>query len=315
VCGIEHNSRLNADFILQLLTDVKGKGSGPKPVLLMESLQLPVGQTTSTGSVIPYSDVLPHIGLSNAMTLLQEPVFASQLTGEVVAVVQALKLGMDIIFCDRLNTVSIDILLSRYSVTDLETMAVKALSAAVVDANNRGVPIHSCQTTILSFFPELFNERHTVMAIVARKATEKSNTVIVVNTQHLDGIISQWDSPAAAATTNSIDDILKSPNIPVETQLQSRALLLALFKLTNAFSLDAVTDFPRALTESEVLTMRDHVKTYSHVFQTKGLEVLCRDPNDPRMKLNPLIGIANLMRVMIQLEMDPNNKEGTEESR
>eukprot|EP00906_Rhabdomonas_costata_P013556 RCo019451 len=238
------------------------------------------------------------------MTLVQDPVFRAQLTGEMVAVLQALKLGLEIRFCDRLNTVSVDMLLKNRSVKELEAMADAALTVAVAEAVKRGLPIHGCQSFILPSFPELFQERQRVMAHYARQATEERDALVVVNKHHMEGIASLWDPPVGP-----VDELLVSPPFAVETQLQSRGLLLALCKVTNAFSMDAITDFPRALTEAEVQTMRDHVTMYLNMFQMKTTEATIPDPADPRNKINALVGISSLMRLLLQLQMEPKPSE------
>jgi hypothetical protein len=312
VIGIAYNKTTNAERVYDVLDmlhfdHVRSGPGAPKPRVLMESYNCPTEDVIETGGIIPYTGnfVDTPKGIDRAVLGVQLPDFREKISGEVVGVLQALRFGYDVVFCDRRHWLSVDRLISHNTTTELEERAVRAMNAVLEEANAKKVPPVMAQNALLPAFPELLHERQLVMIDCALKASMDAPTVVIVGGQHAQGIKQHWNAPI---DVHELLSAQPTPSDPIELELQKRGLLLALFVTTSAFPGEAVTDsLPEDLPEHHADQLREWFTEYRSQFQRKMLESAV--PQQDVMKIMQegmdAQGLPQLMKLLAYLENAP----------
>eukprot|EP00667_Euglena_gracilis_P013696 EG_transcript_14153 len=267
----------------------------------MESYNCPTEDVINSGDKIPYKETLSPVGLQRALIGMKSEKFRQGLSGEMVAVLQSLSLGIDIVFCDRSHWLSVDRIVSRYTIGELEQRVAEALNRTAAEARRRGVPIVLAQNTLLPAFPELLQERQLVMVHHARQATERGPAVVVVGGQHVEGLVKLWDTPADIAELLTVQP---TPADSLEATLQKRALLLALFMVTSAFPGDTVTASMPELTEEQTEAFRKQYGFYRAALQRRMMDTATGKEDMMRFMRQGMDaqGLPQLLRLLEELE-------------
>lgn len=225
----------------------------------MESYWAP--EAVDTGEEVPYAKFLHPFGVARAISSLGKPKLRDTLSAEALAVLAGLEVGAKIRFADREHVVSFNRLVSRMTVSEMlvsvarvadEFGAAVERQGAASNATTPWAQDELLQNQLCPFFPELWRERHLVMASAARSAaaeleaglslTEggRSDLVMVLGAKHVEpladllleeptteeNLVALLDSPEDTATFNE--------------QLEKRAALVALLVSTRAFPAEYV---------------------------------------------------------------------------
>ena len=110
-------------------------------------------------------------------TSVQVERFRGRISGEVVAVLQALRLKYNIMFCDRPHWMTVDRLVSHYSVQQLEDGVNEVVESLTATAEEDSSPV-VMENLLLPPFPELFQERQRVMTHCALQASSRAPVMV-----------------------------------------------------------------------------------------------------------------------------------------
>jgi len=230
----------------------------PKHVL-MESFA--ADDPVPTSAEVPYRKQLHPVGLAKALELAKGRDFRENFSCEAMGVLAALSVGADVLFADRWHSISFDRLIARMSVD--ETLSAVAVATEAFASRLAECRLHSSdaqpaawaqdqllQNVLCKSFPELWGERHRVMASVVQRAAKASehDVVLVVGSSHVDPVADALEVDvdaeallAAPEDTGSWDD-----------QLKKRAAIGALVISTKAFPVHHVLpDFDDLLPEAK----------------------------------------------------------------
>lgn len=306
VMGVAYNKSTNAealyDAFAKLRDDCERKGLRTR--VLMESYNCPTEDVIISGGYIPYKECLPPKGLMRAFGASKVTAFREKVSGEVLAVLQALEFGIPVMFCDRNHWLSVDRMVARYTLHQLEEMAARALSVVVQEAVDKQVPVVMVQNALLPTFPELSKERQMVMAEHALAATKDGPALVVIGGQHVAGFKEHWGNPCDLQELMSVPE---APGMAKQQELQKRALLLALFMSTSAFPPESVTDSMPDTTDAETEFVRERYSSYRTIFQRKLLESAV--PEQDVMKVMnagmDAQGLPSLLKLLEEMAMVP----------
>jgi hypothetical protein len=326
VIGVEYNRATNAEVVFETLNKLAQENKGlQNAVILMESYNCPCEHDIHSGQMVPYRDYLSPKAVQKAISRLKDPEFRGRLSGEVCAVFQSLGLNIDVIFCDRSHVLSVDRIVNRYGLKELETKCTEGFQATLMAAKAGKIPVVYAQNMLLPAFEELNHERHVVMAHCARIATQSRNAVVVIGGQHVAGVKEVWQileqaaknsscqettaPPASAAAKlkdldlTEIHELLCVPPValdPWEKQLQKRALLLALFITTSAFPPETVTASIAEVNDHDTEEVKSHYRTYRTEFQRamQQTAVSTQDLNKVLAQGTEIQGLPQLMKLL-----------------
>jgi len=307
---VAYNTTDNAERVFTLLEQLahdaeRGVGGGAGPVTLMESYNCPTEDVIGSGDPIPYLDCLRSDGLQKAVFGIKMEKFRERMSGELVAVLQSLRLRVPVRFCDRSHATSVDRIVARYTIQDLEHRSAEALNRAVEEATARQVPVVLAQNAVGPSFPELQEEREQVMAHCARHATDTGPALVVVGGQHVAAVMERMDAEC------DVDDLLTAqptPSDTLEVVLRKRALLLALFITTSAFPGDAVVGGLPDLSDQQTDEFRGRYSAYRTIFQRRLITSAMGKEQAMRVMQHGLDcqGLPQLLRLLDELgAVDP----------
>jgi len=224
--------------------------NGQRPAsVLMESFAVP--DQVTVGGVIDYRAHLDPRGLEKASAMIVGHDFRAALTCEAVGVLTALRVGAEVRFADRQHTLSFDRLVARLSVEELRhavIVATEAFAASLEEgrAKNAGpaaphLPGRPPQNVLCQFFPELWSERHLVMAQVVQQTLDQSESdvALVVGVEHLEPVVRNLDAGLLGVDRGAL---LRAPSSSQDRQeeLEKRAALGALLVSTQTFPAEYV---------------------------------------------------------------------------
>jgi len=220
--------------------------------VLMESFAVP--NPVPTGAPVPYREHLRPDGLERAFSLVADPSFRAQWSCEAVCVLTALRTGADVVFADRAHAISFDRLVARCSVPELRSSIVQAveLFASAVEAGRDETRAEAeaapwwgtgaMQNVLTPTFPELWGERHLVMAHVTRRLSKQlgQDIALVVGSRHVEPLAGCFEEKADK--TADVQALLQAPDDPdtFDKQVEKRAMLAALLAATQTFPADLV---------------------------------------------------------------------------
>eukprot|EP01062_Namystynia_karyoxenos_P018419 TRINITY_DN16864_c0_g1_i1.p1 TRINITY_DN16864_c0_g1~~TRINITY_DN16864_c0_g1_i1.p1 ORF type:complete len:332 (+),score=101.57 TRINITY_DN16864_c0_g1_i1:104-1099(+) len=268
--GIGYSTPLNVDLVHAEVS------KGPAARVMMESYNCLCDEQLQAGDVVPYRQAFPAAAVRRAGEVCSsDPSFRAKWTGEAVAVMTALHVGAEVRFCDRPLATSFARLVGRLQPADLPPLLFAASNryeeAAKAAADGGGVP----QNAIGPEFPELWSERHAVMAAVMRKATADSagDVVGVVGAEHIDGVAQAWERQeaqgTAAAEALAAPEVLPELADPSSPALEVRCALAALLITTNSFPPELVLPQPTELEGAVLDRVRELYPQYRRVLQER----------------------------------------------
>eukprot|EP00930_Biecheleria_cincta_P013955 TRINITY_DN12200_c0_g1_i1.p1 TRINITY_DN12200_c0_g1~~TRINITY_DN12200_c0_g1_i1.p1 ORF type:complete len:366 (-),score=57.63 TRINITY_DN12200_c0_g1_i1:179-1216(-) len=250
-------------------------------VVLMESFAAPDAEVF-TGGQIPYGSQLNKAGLPRAWTMIEDAKFQNLWSCEAVGVLSALRIGAELRLADRYHAVSFDRLIAKRSLDEIRTNVVSATESLAQQLEGRRATaiaqnalcsagferLHWSskwyqrpRTRRCPFFPELWSERHAVMANVTKRAAdeeEDSHIALVVGTEHVDHVASLLDDEGDIAHLLSAPD----DTAPFEVQVEKRCVLAALLGATRAFPQDLVLPAPDNLVPEAAEVVRSVYPKY-----------------------------------------------------
>ncbi|KAJ9453805.1 hypothetical protein DIPPA_70213 [Diplonema papillatum] len=223
VIGVKYGTPLNADAVWDVLENSERR---PKRVL-MESFCCPSREVV-TGGRVAYEEEFDEDAMAHVMASSADPSVRARWSGELVAVVAAMRHGIPVHFCDRLHGVSFNRYLHRSSKEDLFLDLLKAV--------DRVAKVEDAEMMFSRAVPELWEERHKVATTLIRRAAaelrEGEEVVAVVGDWHRQEIEKLWDTDA------DLDELLVDyPPDPVlsDIDLDKRAAMAALLATTMAY--------------------------------------------------------------------------------
>eukprot|EP00930_Biecheleria_cincta_P013956 TRINITY_DN12200_c0_g1_i2.p1 TRINITY_DN12200_c0_g1~~TRINITY_DN12200_c0_g1_i2.p1 ORF type:complete len:344 (-),score=59.43 TRINITY_DN12200_c0_g1_i2:179-1150(-) len=228
-------------------------------VVLMESFAAPDAEVF-TGGQIPYGSQLNKAGLPRAWTMIEDAKFQNLWSCEAVGVLSALRIGAELRLADRYHAVSFDRLIAKRSLDEIRTNVVSATESLAQQLEGRRATAIA-QNALCPFFPELWSERHAVMANVTKRAAdeeEDSHIALVVGTEHVDHVASLLDDEGDIAHLLSAPD----DTAPFEVQVEKRCVLAALLGATRAFPQDLVLPAPDNLVPEAAEVVRSVYPKY-----------------------------------------------------
>mmetsp|Transcript_14852 Transcript_14852/g.42079 ORF Transcript_14852/g.42079 Transcript_14852/m.42079 type:complete len:330 (-) Transcript_14852:92-1081(-) len=252
VFGVEeYASARGGDELFALINDTK-----PGQVL-MESYS--VTGDVAVGGALPYRSSLKAAGLTKALQKLADREFRASLTCEAVAVLSALRVGAELKFADRQQTKSFDRIVARVPMEELRQIVIMATEAFATALEGKGDSKDSAtgslgaQNLLCRFFPELWAERHVVMAHVAREAWASSrdaDIILVLGAEHVEPVVRRLDKTEADQGV-SVDELLRAPPAAADrsAELEKRSALAALLVSTQSFPPECVLPPPDQLDE------------------------------------------------------------------
>mmetsp|Transcript_70934 Transcript_70934/g.189264 ORF Transcript_70934/g.189264 Transcript_70934/m.189264 type:complete len:309 (-) Transcript_70934:39-965(-) len=230
--------------------------------VLMESFVVD-GQPIQPGAVVPYHKTLPSTGLQRAMELVAEPSFQEAWTAEAVAALTALRVQSQVVFADRLHTQSFDRLIERRSLDEMRHSlihATEAVASAMESTPGWSLPPQNC---VCPLFPELWEERHKVMAhFAAQQAAAGADVGVVVGSQHIDGVaeyLNQDFDESLLATPTGRDG-----NDPVEWE--KRAAVGAFLTTTRIFPPWCALPNEQEMTQDQLDLVKRFYPKYRNAF-------------------------------------------------
>merc|ERR1719329_213548 len=217
--------------------------------LLMESYWAP--GTIETGKEVPYAKFLNPLGVGRAISsVAHKPELREKLSAESLAVLTGMEVGSEIRFADREHAVSFDRLVARMSVNEMLSSVAKVADAFGSAVERQGQEANSTtpwaqeellQNLLCPFFPELWRERHLVMASTIRRAAldleagERRDVMVVLGAKHVEPLAEILEQEPHA--DEDLLALLGNPDdtASFEDQLEKRAALVALLVSTRSF--------------------------------------------------------------------------------
>eukprot|EP00928_Gymnodinium_smaydae_P074934 TRINITY_DN57951_c0_g1_i1.p1 TRINITY_DN57951_c0_g1~~TRINITY_DN57951_c0_g1_i1.p1 ORF type:complete len:323 (-),score=43.20 TRINITY_DN57951_c0_g1_i1:200-1168(-) len=212
-------------------------------MMLMESFAVSSSKIV-VGGVLPYRNHLDPVGLEKALHLVTDHAFRASLTSEAVGVLAGLRAGTEIRFADRQHPLSFSRLIARLSVNEMRHAIIVATEAFAASLETQGrtqdaLPLPP-QNVLCQFFPELWGERHAVMAHVVRQALGEADgdVALVVGKEHIDPVVEKLNS----TDDDDIAALLREPSETTDRdeELEKRAALAALLVSTQTFPAEYV---------------------------------------------------------------------------
>lgn len=250
-----YGSEEAGDELHALLAEVK------PAAVLMESFAGECFPVPKSGAVIPYRETLAPAGLRRATDLVAHPDFRKGWTSEAVAVLTALGIGAEVRLCDRQHALSFERLLARRTLDQLRRDLIDAIEAVAVaveqgpadGGGSGGQRRHLPQNAVCPSFPELWDERHLLMAFHSRSAadalSEPGDVVVVVGAEHVDPLAEHLSGEADAELEQDVIAMLldaapvQPEAVRVEEASGGLALLLEKRAAVSAF-LVSTQSFP-----------------------------------------------------------------------
>jgi len=260
--GVEaYTSHKGGDELFALFSEFRPR------VVLMESFAAPDADV-STGGMIPYRDHLNSTGLPWALAAMaanQE--LRQSWTCEAVGVLAALHAGAEIRFADRYHSLSFDRIIARRSLDQVRRDVVMATEGVAQKLEQTKGAVDIPQNGLCPFFPELWSERHAVMAQVTKLAAQEAQQIqddalqthhvaLVVGAEHIDHVVPLLQDETSVPMPmggfgGGLENHLEVPDDPAtfEEQLEKRCAMAALLGATRAFPQSLVLPPPEDLVQ------------------------------------------------------------------
>jgi hypothetical protein len=234
-------------------------------------------EVVSPGGVIHYKDALP--GWRRAAAAVAQDSFRNAWTTEAIATLSALRVDSEIRFGDRMLSTSFDRLIARCGLDELRHALIEATEAvAAAIENSPSSASRVPQNALCPHFPELWQERHMLMATFAARAAEAAadddDVAFVCGAEHVERIARCL--AAGPLDSVAVDSLLSATSgaeltSPADASarkvlLEKRAAVAALLLSTNSFPPELVLPPADCLTKPDLAVVQECYPKYRAAF-------------------------------------------------